>query len=261
MSGIREPRIVELRSTGPESYGSGYLLGNGIILTARHVLFPDTSATSPDRLEIEVRSVGMTRHDEKPVSATLVWPPKISELAVHTPDIALICVTDPRLILKPPQLRLIGSPDTPFAPVLKVHAIGFPALATMASGGRDTAQLSGVIQPGAGQVTDMLQISELAFGGTSGTRPPDRDSDWKGFSGAALFTSEPPAGAPDALTQLIGVVITHSSGKRYDFAAARVDALLDDPTAAALLEEAVAQPRSVDRTDSNFVQEAPPLDG
>jgi hypothetical protein len=259
MSGIREPRIVELRSSGPESYGSGYLLGNGIVLTARHVLFPDTSATPPDRLEIEVRSVGMTRQRDDPVLATLEWPPKISDLAVHSPDIALIRVTDPRLVLKPPPLRLIGSPDMPFAPVLKVHAIGFPVLAAMSGGGRDTAQLSGVVQPGAGQVTDILQISELVFGGTSGDRPPDRDSDWKGFSGAALFTSEPPPGAPDALTQLIGVVVIHASGKRYDFAAARVDALLDDPAAAALLNQAVEQPSAAARIDANIIQEAPPI--
>jgi hypothetical protein len=258
MSGIREPRIVELRSREFESYGSGYLLGNGIVLTARHVLFPDQSATPPAHLEIEIRSVEMTRQDENPVLATLEWPSKISDLAVHMPDIALIRVTDRRLVLKPPPLRLIGSPDAPFAPVLKVHAIGFPALAAMPGGGRDTVQLSGVVQPGAGQVADVLQISELAFGGTSGNRPLDRDSDWKGFSGAALFTSEPPLGAPDALNQLIGVVVIRASGKRYDFAAARVDALLDDPAAAVLLSHAVEQP-SAARADANLVQEAPPI--
>lgn len=246
MSSIRESRVVEIYSKGPNSYGTGYLLGGGIILTARHVLVPGGPETVPAKLDIAVRTVGMTRRREEPVQATLVWPPGKENLSNHAPDIALIRMAGKKgqVPERPPALHLVGQAegaDTRFVPELRVYAVGFPLFATMPEGGRDTNQITGVVQPGAGLVTDTLEISKLEFGRDCNNRAIDASADWKGFSGAALFAHGAFPNASDALPQLIGVVVTHQRHFRYDFGAVRIDTLLEDNDAAEHLNAALGR--------------------
>ncbi|SAL85251.1 hypothetical protein AWB68_07614 [Caballeronia choica] len=257
MSQTRDGRVVEIYSSaGKGSYGSGYLLGDGIVLTARHVLVPSDFSSVPHNFEISVRTVDMTRRDEAPQLATLIWPTVGARLNPHTPDIAVIRLNkiDGRY-KRSPALRLVGNADTadvPFASEIRVFATGYPkhtepADKQGAAKRRDTHQISGIVQPGTGQITDTLQILQPDFGRTRDNEPLDTASDWKGFSGAALFARDL-LPARDALPQLIGVVTAFNNGlDRYKFRAVRIDCLLEDSDLARILHNALGRSENTER--------------
>jgi hypothetical protein len=69
------------------SSGSGYLLGRGMILTARHLLAPPDWPNLPPILDITARPVVTLRPDRTWLEAELAWT-KYEELARGGPDVS-----------------------------------------------------------------------------------------------------------------------------------------------------------------------------
>jgi trypsin len=158
----RPTRVVEILSTNDKmSYGSGYLLGGGLVLTARHVLLPRGERV-PEALNVVVRTVDMARRNQEPISASLVWPR--NKGAEYACDIALIRLAS--TWLGPPTLWLGRNAEPIEQPPpsgVHVQAIGFPRFAKTQSDGRDTWQISGAVNLGTGEVSDTLAISDLEY--------------------------------------------------------------------------------------------------
>jgi hypothetical protein len=178
-------RFVDIVSRGPRTsgYGSGFLLGEGLVLTARHVLMPADADFALG--EVTVRNVDMVKHGEARVPAKLVWPDDPALLKVHKPDIALIRVADhPSFPHRWPLIRIHGLGDDdrewPMVFNYEVHAVGFPEFAIMQGRPpteRDTRQLSGRTRNGDGQVRGQFLIVDAAFSDPANAQ----NRRWSGF--------------------------------------------------------------------------------
>ncbi|CAN7733350.1 serine protease [Caballeronia sp. LjRoot29] len=227
--------VAEVRCHTYSNYGSGFLLGNGLVLTARHVLAPDNGDTIPDDLSIEVR-LAATKGRSQPWSvARLAWPLLPNELT-EEPDIALLQITEgPLAQTVAPLIHLMGADaaaDMILQPTHKAVAIGLPNLA-MEDDIRETEQITAVIELGRGLVLNKFNFNKLQFGG-AGANTFNVKDDWHGFSGAALFITD--AKGRDSLPWLAGVIVTYERNDSYEFGAVRIGALLDDENATRLLE-------------------------
>src|ERR1700722_19125379 len=93
-TGIPEARrrITEVWSDSANgSFGSGYLLGGGLVLTARHVVLPEGS--TPPTI-IKARPLGIAHQVEGLQDADLIWP-DLQQLGDQTaPDVALLRLRD-----------------------------------------------------------------------------------------------------------------------------------------------------------------------
>lgn len=219
MPGGLTPRVVEVFSASTPggkqgSRGSGYLLADGLVLTARHVIVPDDWGKPPERLDISSRTVAAALRGEGFKRVNLVWP-AYADLMKAGRDVALLRMDSgiDDTNTSPPLLGFDDTSDSDdFDPTLKVYAVGFPEFARK-EGRYETNQIYGVVKPGSGQIAGDLQIEELRFGS-------DKISDafdWKGFSGAALMHSR----------RIIGVVVAAQTSGRYDFRAIRLEPLFE----------------------------------
>src|SRR5215472_6571725 len=124
--GVDRCRVCELYAAGPEAEGSGsgYRVGDGLVLTARHVIAPALSGG-----EVLVRPVGVTE-----------WLPARVDWQDADADAALIVIEDEgwRAPAGESVLRwgeLAGSDPVPCA------AVGFPGASVRPDRRRDTAHL------------------------------------------------------------------------------------------------------------------------
>jgi hypothetical protein len=212
---------VQVFSTSPldskkGSRGSGYLLANGLVLTARHVLAPAEWGALPDPLEIIARPVSECKFQ----TARLVWPVNPEDLANKTTDVALI-----QLANVPDHLRsaeiLIGLDDTGDGRKIQVYAAGFPNFMEIPTSigppQFDTFQMYGTVAPFTGEASGTLAIDWSKQKASLDVKGRQIGAlDWRGFSGAALFARA---------RRLIGVVIKENQDQRFDFRAARLDKL------------------------------------
>jgi len=200
-----EDRITEVwLDSHHVSYGSGYLLGGGLILTALHVVHPEPS-TSPT--SIKARPLKCFQISQKWQDADLIWPS--TERVCDQPDVALLKLrnlpdNDNYLpLLGPPKRRISGSG-------IWVSAIGFPSFAKKGTH-HDTEEILGYVKLGSRIKDSYYEISEVT--GYEQNKI-DQGLDWHGMSGAALLFED----------SIIGVIIARKSDKqRYDFRALRIE--------------------------------------
>ncbi|MGW6394356.1 trypsin-like peptidase domain-containing protein [Streptomyces sp. NPDC055103] len=218
-------RVAEIL-VGPDGggcvFGSGYLLGERLVLTARHLL-DDAPADS----RVSVRLGGRpTLHPAEPV-----W-----RSATPETDLALVRLTGPSApggVTPPPVL---GRLDTDPARIVPVTATGFPALAGLVDADRvavrDSYQVTAEVATHSYVKTGRLELRGHARSDATGAR-------WRGLSGGAVF-------AEDAL---IGVVVS-AAGDAPVLHATPLSAVAADPNLRSLLLADGAEPdlRPVRRT-------------
>ena len=198
-------QVVEILAGGPGgTYGSGYQVGSGLVLTARHVI--------EDALELSVRFG--TRADGPVLGAGVAWA------GTGGVDLALVEIEE----ADSPETAVAHSPEWGFLPSAAMgsmdfsvpfSAVGFPRYQAGRRGSgrsyRDTVTVQGHVQLGSYHKTGMLDLAVSSVGGTS-------QVDWKGLSGAAIFV----------YGSLVGVVVKARPGRGQ---------LTGMPIAAALTEQ------------------------
>jgi hypothetical protein len=168
--GVDRYRVCELYAAGPhsEGSGSGYKIGDRLVLTARHVI---AAALARAETRLLVRPVGESR-----------WLPVEVEWENVGADAALIAVGDEgwRAPAGESVLRwgeLTGSDPVPCA------AVGFPWASVRPDRVRDTAHLYGQLAP-LGQLRQGrldLDVASASPSARSGRSP------WAGMSGAGVI--------------------------------------------------------------------------
>lgn len=214
---VAHGRITEIWSDSANgSFGSGYLLGGGLILTARHVVMPEGSKAPT---VIKARPLGIAHRVAGLQPTDLVWPGFAQLADPHAPDAALLRLRDlPQdLLMLYAAAPHFGRPeDDSGVGGTRVSATGFPAFADKVGGRRDTEEISGVVFLGTRLVAGRYEIKDMTV--------RDRESlnqalDWHGMSGAALLSGD----------RVIGVLIARKQNNRYDFSAVRIETLLAIP--------------------------------
>ncbi|MFF3504192.1 FxSxx-COOH system tetratricopeptide repeat protein [Streptomyces sp. NPDC003247] len=179
---------MEVWDPGGGIAGSGYLVTDGLVLTAYHNV---RHAGSVSGRAVEVRQ--LAPHGQRPTAwtaAEVLWPEEPPDLDrdPHT-DAALLLITDPAW--RPPaaaapvrwgRLPAPGGVRTRVACV----AVGFPE-AEHRDGHRDTKQISGHIETLSGLKSGLItaHVDEVAT-----PRATGGPSSWSGASGAALFCGD-----------------------------------------------------------------------
>lgn len=195
---------------GNELRGTGYLVADRVVLTARHLVVDGNGVPG----EVQVQGVSSSES----ASAKVVWLP-----ADTTVDVALLEVMAPPARLKSVYWGRIGGGHP-----RKVSGVGFPRRQGRGTGGlRHSEHLWGVVT---------LQPRHRVFSvdvGSPTHRPPDaRDAQsevgqwatpqWSGASGTALFCGP----------YLVGVLSSDANAHTYDgkrLHAVPVSAWWDDP--------------------------------
>ncbi|GII66955.1 hypothetical protein Skr01_70400 [Sphaerisporangium krabiense] len=179
---MRRPgRVVDVTGCAPGGgtvFGSGCLVGDGLVLTARHVVVDAASGRAVEGLA--VRSL----EDDQ------AWPCEVTWAGSARLDAALLRVVDPRgLRAGPVRWGQVASATGKVA----CEAIGFPRAMEQThgpdAGVRDTERFTGNVNAGTGLLGGRLHVS-------ADDQVPERGG-WQGMSGAALWAGE----------LLIGVIV------------------------------------------------------
>jgi hypothetical protein len=199
--GVDRYRVCELYAAGPdgEGCGSGYRIGDRLVLTARHVIAPVLSGADGDLL---VRPVGVSG-----------WLPARVEWENADADAALIEIEAERWRAPSGESvvrwgELAGSDPLPCA------AVGFPWASAQPDRIRDTAHLYGQLAP-LGQMKEGRLDLDVVSASPS-ARPGG--SPWAGMSGAGVITDN----------HLVGVITVDPGRYRDRLVAAPVSQLLTD---------------------------------
>ena len=214
--------ITEVWCESTRGYGSGYLIQPHLVLTACHVV-DDSGQDLPEDLIIKVRPYAVWQAGGKWLSATLVWPKKADWRSRFEQDIALLEIDPTEITRKTAQTLKIGWDDPLGADKVDVVATGFPKLKEKAEK-RDTYTVFGKIPPFADLKAQQWNVEYVG-------RQPERDEDWSGISGAALF-------AKDRLVGVISRKVRNESDFRpgiKDFTAVRIEPALDQEAFQVLL--------------------------
>ncbi|HLN67419.1 MAG TPA: serine protease [Streptosporangiaceae bacterium] len=199
--GVDRYRVCELYAEGPgvEGTGSGYRLGDRLVLTARHVIAPAAGAGG----RVLVRPLGVPG-----------WLPARVEWEDAGADAALIGIEEEgwRAPAEESVLRwgeLAGSDPVPCA------AVGFPWASARPDRMRDTAHVYGQLAP-----LGQLRQGRLDFDVASAS-PTARDggSPWAGMSGAGVITDN----------HLVSVITVDPARYQDRLVAVPVSRLLADP--------------------------------
>jgi hypothetical protein len=193
---MNEDRVVDIWFDASRSYGSGYLLSDRLVLTARHVFKP-----------LERLAPCIVRQRDwanEPLAGKVEW-------FSTTHDAGLV------LLDRPVERNLGSAPAFGRAPTglgssngYPCRAIGFPRASKSITNLRIDKPITGVAT---------LLVRAGTFDFVTDTRPA-RNEDWAGFSGAALFRD-------DLLFAVVSEVPTAWGGGTLT--ALAVDLLLDDP--------------------------------
>jgi Trypsin-like peptidase domain/Tetratricopeptide repeat/Anaphase-promoting complex subunit 5 len=203
-------RVAMVFATGPagERVGSGYAVGERLVLTSAHVL-SQAGLTVDDRAEVYLLGSGSW------VPGTVAWLDPDLDAALVRADAAAPWPGTKMSVLR--WGKLAGADSVLAA------AIGFPWAQQRPDGVHDTEHAVGFVPPGAGAQTGSLHLSVLS----SAPLPrPDGGSPWAGMSGAGLVVGP----------YLVGVVVVdpgrYGTDRLVVVPAAR---LLDNPAFAAAL--------------------------
>ena len=208
-------RIVEVRCQATKGYGSGYLIRSGLILTACHVI-ADLGEQLPPGLVPEVRS--LTAEADHPwQGAKLLWPDPSQWPLLSKIDIALLSLRyggrELGKVETTNPLTSLGWGNLPAYLQMQVTAVGFPRFKhDDSTNTRDTHQIFGVVAPLSAYKSQQLEIEYTG-------RKPNQDEDWKGLSGAAVFSCSDEA-------RILGVLVVKVREKdatMFDFKAKRLD--------------------------------------
>ena len=186
MDALRVAEIYARRGTA-DSYGSGYLIAPGRVLTACHVVAPALGG-GKDAV-CELRLVGDVEAGRTQWNAYgIAWQDETLDLALllRTPESAAYAAGPSSLV---PMARL---PRTEVQPVCR--GVGFPRL-MYRDKRNQTQEIGGLV------MTESLRAERLWQISITGPAPKSED-DWKGASGAALFCAD----------QLFGVVTQTQRG-------------------------------------------------
>ncbi|HEX3955360.1 MAG TPA: hypothetical protein VHZ03_01880 [Trebonia sp.] len=187
--GVDRYRVCELYAAGPdaEGSGSGYRLGDRLVLTARHVIEPALAGPGG---RVLVRPVGVRRWLPAQVVEWENW---------EKADVALAVIGDEDWRAPAGESALLwgelaGSDPVPFA------AVGFPWASVLPDQTRETAHVYGFIPP-FGQLRRGLLDLDVS------SPPPEGrlgGSPWAGTSGAGVIAGN----------RLVGVVIVEPARYR-----------------------------------------------
>ena len=226
--GLEESRVVRTSvplgdGTGGYRLGSGYLIADGLALTAAHVLGPPGGAAIS-----EVRGVEVARPGGGWEPATVAW-------ADAARDVAVLACTALRAEERVRWGRLAG------ADPLDWGAVGFPAASAAREGERQAEHAFGRTSPISERAAGRLALTVESRGATRGRG----GSPWGGLSGAAVFCGD----------HLAGVITADTGGYERSLTARRADDFCRDPALAEILggtpvlEDVTGQPREPGLTD------------
>ena len=206
--GLEENRVVRTSvvlgdGTGGYCLGSGYLIADGLVLTAAHVLAPPGGAVS-DGQAVEVAGPEGGGWEQ----ATVAWADTARDVAV----LACPALRAERVV----RWGRLAGPDP-----LDWGAVGFPAASATREGGRQAEHAFGRMSPISGRAAGTLALtieSRDAAQGRGG-------SAWAGLSGAAVFCGE----------HLAGVITADTGGYERSLTARRAEDFCRDPALAVVL--------------------------
>lgn len=203
-------RVVRVRMPGTTPgiyrFGSGYLVAEGLVLTAAHVLVPP---------EHELPSRPAPGSECEVARADGTWISARLDVAGDAVDVALLRTS---LTAGQPPVRWARMTGT--AP-LRWDALGYP-VAGLGPMGREAEHAWGEVSPLTANGTSWLGLT------VSSRRPRhtgSADSGWAGLSGAAVVCD----------TRLAGVITEDPAAYVDSLRAIRADAILGDPGLAAAL--------------------------
>jgi len=220
--GLEESPVVRTSvplgdGTGRYRLGSGYLVADGLVLTAAHILAVGEGAVASTGTMAEVAGPDGTWRQ-----ASVAW-------ADAARDVAVLACPALRAAGRVRWGRLAG-PDP-----LDWGSVGFPAASTARDGGRQAEHAFGRTSPISERTAGTLAL-------TIESRDPTRQqggSPWAGLSGAAVFWGE----------HLAGVITADTGSYDKSLTAPRADDFCADPALAAVLgglpvlEQVTGRPR------------------
>ncbi|MET7919208.1 tetratricopeptide repeat protein [Streptomyces avermitilis] len=169
-------RLVLVRTTAPDGVGSGYLLGPQLVLTALHVVFPDSQWAG----QVETQ-VGHPRYETGLVDrgAEVCWPdPRDGTPAEDALDVALLWLNEP--VATDDQPVRWGQPGG-VVPV-RFEGAGFPAFAVDTESVAQVEYLRGELPAVSTSSSGwVLDCPVWPAPGRNAVRP------WAGASGSAVF--------------------------------------------------------------------------
>lgn len=201
---LEQRRLVEVWARKQQSWtlGSGYLIGPGVVLAARHIIY--------GAQQVLARRLS----DDDPYEARILWASRRSDTSDTDAVLLFVHERDWAASSVPPVRwgQLTGSSPVPFS------ALGLPVVERQSYGGvRDTRQIVGHIEPG---TRAMGRRYTLNVHGAIPQAVPEYPSPWVGMSGAAVLCGE-----------LLTAIVTLDEPDKYRHArltATPVAALLND---------------------------------
>ncbi|MFE7561969.1 trypsin-like peptidase domain-containing protein [Kitasatospora sp. NPDC057500] len=177
-------RVVQVRCR--PAFGTGYLIGPGLVLTAAHVVAgaPGPEGGSPgggpEALDGGSPRVTVRAPGGEAVDGTVVW-----RVRSEAGDAALISVpvTADAATVPGPPTRYGGFVSA--LPRQPVEAVGFPRLQKYGSV-RDQEHFAGNASPLTGLVSGHYEVASSTP--LPGPRPEEDSASWAGMSGAAVFS-------------------------------------------------------------------------
>ena len=220
--GLEESRVVRTSvplgdGTGGYRLGSGYLIADGLVLTAAHVLGPPGGAAISEAQGVEVARPGGDWEQ-----ARVAW-------ADAGQDVAVLACPVLRVEGRVRWGRLAG-PDP-----LDWSAVGFPAASATREGERQAEHAFGRTSPISERAAGRLALTVESRGAAK----RGGGSPWGGLSGAAVFCGD----------HLTGVITADTGGYDRSLTARRAEDFCHDPALAAVLggtpvlEQVTGRPR------------------
>jgi hypothetical protein len=158
-------RVVDIRLPETRAYGSGYLITNRLVLTAKHVAGASGPGVRCQITPLQIRGAPTGQAYD----ASVAWVSPNSDAALLQTDRAVPGLLPGSVVFG--RLPLNAGPR-------KCRAIGFPD----AQGGSDFNEDRQL----AGELTWVLRDNR--FNLDVGNAEPEHADNWRGFSGAAVFT-------------------------------------------------------------------------